>query len=334
MIPMPAPTDRPGASPPLRVLVAGATGYIGRRVVAELVERGHRVVSLVRNHTRDPALSGSERRCCSLTEPQSLHRDGIRGERFDAAVSCIASRGGGVRDSWHVEYDANRTLLDAVRDAGAERFVLLSALCVQRPRLAFQHAKLAFEAELRSSGLSWSIVRPTAFFKSIAGQVPRIRAGKPFLMFGPAPGPACKPISERDCAAFVADCLDVPDMQDRILPIGGPGPAVTARERGEMLFELSGRPPRFRHLPLAMFDVAERVLGSAARLLPGLEDKAEFARIGRYYATESMLALNPATGDYDDAATPEYGSDTLRDFYRRSLERGLQDQKLGEHALF
>lgn len=328
----------------MRVMVAGATGYIGRHVVRELLSRGHDVVSLVRQRwrsgpamTRDSMkrwLAGSDVRASELDNVDSLVRDVIQSESFDAVVSCVASRTGGIHDSQVVEYGVNHNLLEAAKQMQASRFVLLSAICVQRPVLAFQHAKLAFEAELRDSGLAWSIVRPTAFFKSLAGQVPRIKAGKPYLIFGPGGGPACKPISEPDLASYIADCLQFPELQNRVLPIGGPGPAVTARERGEMLFELSAKPPRFRHLPLAIFDVAEAVLGTAARVFGRLEDKAEFARIGRYYATESMLVLDPKTGEYDADATPEYGSHTLRDFYRHALQHGLKGQELGDQALF
>lgn len=338
-------SEAPVATGPLRVVVAGATGYIGQHVVRELVARGHEVLSLVREHagpgrsmgldSTRRLLAGSNVRACEVTDAGTLS-DALEcnGERFDAVVSCLASRNGGIRDSRAVEYGANHNLLEAAKSAGARNFVLLSAICVQRPLLAFQHAKLAFESELRNCGLTWSIVRPTAFFKSLAGQVPRIKAGKPYLMFGSGEGPACKPISEADVASYIADCLHSAELQNRVLPIGGPGPSVTARERGEMLFELSGMPPRFRHLPVAMFDVAAGVLGPASRLFPRLADKAEFARIGHYYATESMLALNPETGEYDADATPEYGSRTLRDFYRHALERGLEGQELGDHALF
>lgn len=329
---------------PLRVLVAGATGYIGRHVVRELVSRGHDVASLVRERAGPGqsmmladsrrVLAGSTVRAVEVTDAAAVRRDGLAGERFDAVVSCLASRTGGRHDSWAVEYRANHNLLEAARLAGAANFVLLSAICVQRPRLEFQKAKLAFESELRQSELTWSIVRPTAFFKSLAGQIPRIRAGKPFLMFGSGAGPACKPISEADTASYIADCLVSPELQNRILPIGGPGPAMTVRERGELLFEVSGMRPRFRHLPVGMFDVAAGVLGAAGRLVPGLRDKAEFARIGRYYATESMLVLNPDTGEYDAAATPEYGARTLAEFYRDAFEHGLKGQERGDHALF
>ncbi len=327
-----------------RVLVAGATGYIGRHVTHELVRRGYTVIAFARARAGvggrldaeavRALLPGAEVRFGDVTDANSLERDGFRGEAFDAVVSCLATRTGGIDDAWTIEYRANSNLLAAAAGAGVDRFVLLSAICVQRPRLAFQHAKLAFEAELADAALTHSIVRPTAYFKSLAGQIPRVRAGKPFILFGSGEGPACQPIGEADVARLLADCLEDPDKQDRILPVGGPGPALSARARGELLFELIGRSPRFRHIPLALFDTMVPVLRAGAAVAPRLADKAEFARIGRYYATESMLALDPETGEYAASATPTYGQETLRDFYERVLEQGLAGQELGDHAVF
>lgn len=326
------------------VLVAGGTGYLGRHVVRELVARGHRVVCLARRRAGvggrldegaiRELLSGAEVRFGDVLDRHSLARDAVRGERFDAVVSCLASRGGGVRDAWRIERDANQALLETVGEAGCGHFVLLSALCVQKPRLAFQHAKREFEATLAGSGMPFSIVRPTAFFKSLSGQVAAVRRGRPFVVFGNGELTACKPISERDLAMFVADCLEDPARRNAILPVGGPGPAITPREQGELLFSLAGRSPRFRHVPVRVLDAVIAALSTAARLVPSLEDKAEFARIGRYYATESMLVLDETTGRYDADATPSFGGDTLREFYVRVLREGLAGQELGDHALF
>jgi divinyl chlorophyllide a 8-vinyl-reductase len=211
--------------------------------------------------------------------------------------------------------------------------VLLSAICVQKPLLAFQQAKLAFEKQLIESGLDYSIVRPTAFFKSLSGQVERLRQGKPFLVFGDGRLTACKPISDDDLADYIAGCLDDPARRNRVLPVGGPGPAITPREQGERLFQLLGRPPRFKQVPVALLDTIIVVLSTLGRLLPRLADKAELARIGRYYATESMLVLDPASGRYDADATPSTGSQTLFDFYGR-LVRGEAAVDRGEHAVF
>ena len=224
-----------------RILVVGGTGTIGRATVATLVARGHAVVCLARppiggrltaaETTR--LLPGAEVRFADVTDPVSLASDGFCQQRFDAVVSCMASRTGVPRDAWAIDHQAHLNVLAAAQAAGATQMVLLSAICVQKPRLAFQHAKLAFEKALIESGLTYSIVRPTAFFKSLSGQIARVQQGKPFLIFGDGKLTACKPISDQDLAAYLADCLEDGALQNKILPIGGPGPAITPLEQGE-----------------------------------------------------------------------------------------------------
>jgi len=319
---------------PRRVLVLGATGTIGRATVRALARRGHEVVCLVRAPDAAAARHANvEFRLADATDPASLVRDGIRGERFDALVSCMASRTGAPADAWAIDHRAHVDALAAVRDAGVTHIVLLSAICVQKPLLAFQKAKLAFETELMESGLTWSIVRPTAFFKSLSGQVERLRNGKPFLVFGDGELTACKPISDDDLGTYLADCLHDETRHNRILPIGGPGPAITPREQGERLFQLMGKPPRFRHVPVAMLDAIAGTLGALGRVSPAMAAKADLARIGRYYATESMLVLDPETGRYDADATPSFGTETLFDYYAR-LVAGEAEAERGDHAVF
>jgi divinyl chlorophyllide a 8-vinyl-reductase len=325
------------------VFVLGATGTIGQASVRALVRRGHQVVCFLRPRAGvggrlspdDCArlLPGATLRFGDVCDPASLARDGFAGERFDTVLSCLASRTGAPRDAWAIDHQAHLHALAAAQAAGVRHFVLLSALCVQKPLLAFQHAKLAFEQALANSGLRYSIVRPTAFFKSLSGQVDRLKRGKPFLVFGDGTLTACKPISDADLADYLADCLDAPRLQDRVLPIGGPGEGITPRQQGEMLFGLLGRAPRFRQVPVGLLDGIVAALSAGGRVLPALAAKAELARIGRYYATESMLVLNPSTGRYDDAATPSTGTDTLFDHYQGLLSGRLSAER-GDHAVF
>ena len=344
MMPADAPFTEAVLSPsPRRVFVLGATGTIGRAAVQALLRRGHEVTTFVRPRAgvggalsaadSGRLLAGATIRVGEFTDPASLARDGFRGGRFDALVSCLASRTGAPADAWAIDHRAHVLALEAARQAGISKFVLLSAICVQKPVLAFQQAKLAFEKVLVESGIGYSIVRPTAFFKSLSGQVERVRRGKPFLIFGDGTLTACKPISDDDLAGFLADCLDDPDRANRILPIGGPGDAITPRQQGERLFALLGRPRRFRQVPVALLDAIVATLGTAGRIVPALARKAELARIGRYYATESMLAFDPASGRYSAAATPSTGSDTLFDYYAR-LVAGEAGPERGDHAVF
>jgi len=326
-----------------RVLLLGASGTIGQACARALIDRGHHTVCFLRpaamgapaaqDDSLARALAGAELRFGQVTDAESLRRDGLRGERFDAIISCLASRSGVPAQAWAVDHLANRHAVQAALALGVPRFVLLSAICVQKPRLAFQHAKLSAEQALIESGLAYSIVRPTAFFKSLSGQVARVLAGKPFLLFGDGALTACKPISDRDLAAFIVDCLDRPDRHNRVLPIGGPGAAITPREQGDLLFALAGRAPRFRSVPPAMLRGIGAALGLGGRLSSTLAAKAELARIGHYYATESMLVLDPCSGRYDAAATPSTGADTLADHYR-ALIAGEIRHHAGEHAVF
>ena len=261
--------DPPSRSPqPKRVCLLGATGTIGSATARALVRNGHEVACFVRARpgASTPVPEGASARIVDFRDPASPARDGFRGERFDAVISCMASRTGAPRDAWAIDHRAHVDALGAAREAGVGQFVLLSAICVQKPRLAFQHAKLAFERELIASSLAYSIVRPTAYFKSLSGQIERVRRGKSYLVFGNGELTSCKPISDGDLADYLVGCLDDERRLNRILPIGGPGPAVTPRQQGEALFEMLGRPARFRSAPHALLDAIAAALGAHSPL--------------------------------------------------------------------
>ncbi|MEL7100060.1 MAG: NAD(P)H-binding protein [Pseudomonadota bacterium] len=288
-----------------RVILFGATGTIGRAARAALAADGHTV-----------ATPGRGADLVTL----------MRTEKPEVVISCLASRTGTPADAEAVDHHLNAAILDAAVQAGAGHFILLSAICVQKPKLGFQHAKLAFEAKLQAAPIMGTIVRPTAFFKSLSGQVERLRAGKPFLVFGDGRLTACKPISDADLGRFLAECVVNEDLQGRILPIGGPGPAITPLEQGKMLFDALGIEPKFKHVPVAMLT---GIIGMLR--LFGLREKAELAKIGRYYATESMLAWDGVR--YDADATPEFGTDMLAEHYAK-LAAGLVEDDRRAHAVF
>jgi len=256
-----------------------------------------------------------------------------------AVVCCLASRTGGRKDSFDIDYQATVNCIKAARECKVSNFVLLSAVCVQRPLLAFQEAKLLAEEELQKAGdeMAYSIVRPTAFFKSLVSQVKGVKSGAPFVMFGDGTEVKCKPISETDLASFIADCLWDPDKKNAVLPIGGPGEAMSFKEQGDLMFSLLGKEPNFICVPYGVFDVVQSVLDFGASLLPdAMSDAAEYGRIGRYYAEQSMLVLDPATGQYSGELTPGYGKTSLRDFLTEAFQEGstkLDEQKLGDQGL-
>ncbi|TYJ14369.1 hypothetical protein E1A91_A10G113400v1 [Gossypium mustelinum] len=334
----------------INVLVVGSTGYMGKFVVKELVNRGFNVIAIARErsgirgkNSKEDTLSdlNGANVCFSDVTNFDILENSVKNLGFpiDVVVSCLASRTGGVKDSWKIDYEATKNSLVAGKKFGASHFVLLSAICVQKPLLEFQRAKLKFEAELMKEaegddGFTYSIVRPTAFFKSLGGQVDLVKDGKPYVMFGDGKLCACKPISEQDLASFISDCVLKEDKINQILPIGGPGKALTPLEQGEMLFKLVGKEPKFLKVPIGIMDFAIGILDFLVKIFPSMEDAAEFGKIGRYYAAESMLILDPETGEYSAEKTPSYGTNTLEEFFARVLREGMAGQELGEQSIF
>ena len=313
---------------PLTVLLFGGTGTIGRATAKALRAQGHRVTALIRPGADASLLPG-----CTVIRGEFPDALPAAMTGIDAVISCLASRTGEPRDAWAVDHAANSAVLKAAVDAGVRHFTLLSAICVQKPFLDFQRAKLAFEGELQAAPLAWTIVRPTAYFKSLSGQVPRVARGQPFLVFGNGRLTACKPISDADLGRYVALTLTDPAKRNRILPIGGPGPAITPLDQAAMLERLTGRPVRIRRVPVALMHGIVGLLAALGTLSPRLRAKAQLARIGRYYATQSMLVWNPATRNYDADSTPEFGTDRLEDHYAATLRGEVADDR-GAHAIF
>lgn len=324
-------------------MLLGATGTIGQSVAHTLVTDGYDVTCILRKMGRgsraqhkpetSKLLLGTKVRFANFSDPASILNDGFCAQKYSVLISCMASRSGAPNDAWAVDFQAHVDALECARLAGVEHMILISALCVQKPKLAFQLAKLKFETFLINSGVPYTIVRPTAFFKSLSGQVERVRNGKPYLLFGDGQRTACKPISTRDLARYVVNCLEDRARLNSVLPIGGPGPPITPLEQGEELFKLANRPSRYRRVPIAVLNSIVNSLEALNRVVPTLDEKIEFARIVRYYATNSMLVINPTTGQYDAEATPSFGSDTLFDHYAKLINTGTSDDH-GDHALF
>lgn len=164
-----------------RLAIFGASGYIGKYVVKEAVRRGYNTVAVIR-----PGSIGSASMFegATVVEADVLDEGSLATSVFtqpvDVVISCLASRSGVKEDANRIDYQATlNTLTAGIAGSGKSgslpQFILLSAFCVGKPRLEFQKAKLKMEAALQGAQQKgtlqkYSIVRPTAYFKSLSGQ--------------------------------------------------------------------------------------------------------------------------------------------------------------------
>jgi divinyl chlorophyllide a 8-vinyl-reductase len=296
-----------------KIFVAGATGYIGINVVKSALEQNFSVVVATRKESADFDLKDQNLKVLKISENDNSWTDYL--QDVDVFISCIASRSGAPKDAHYVDFKLNKLLLEKAKDIKCSQFILLSAICVQKPKLAFQFEKLAFEKELQNSGLNFSIIRPTAYFKSLSGQIENIKKGKPYVYFGDGKLTQCNPISERDLSLFILSCIADENKWKKILPIGGPNQSLTPKNIGQMLFEIFEVTPKYKSFPTKILDAIRLLLMIASPFSGWARDKSELVKIAKYYATESMLVWDESEARYDSLKTPSTGKDTLEQYF-------------------
>lgn len=322
-----------------KVLVAGASGYIGRQVVKELGRRNIESISLVRSTDLPPktaeCLSDSNIVQCDVLDQANTNFI-FEKEGPGVTICCLASRSGTKSTSWAVDYGGGLNLLNSHQQlSNAGHFVLLSAYCCQKPLLQYQFAKLKLENTIKSNAdVSHSIVRPTAYFKSMDGQIESAIKGMPLLHFGDGTC-AANAISDEDLAQFLVDCAVQPaaiGMLNNTRSVGGPDiPPITKRQQLTLIYDSLDIPHNERRilsLPLGIIDALIGTFTLLERITETVnaqdwrrkcEDAAEIARIIRYYATEPMVTTGP--GEIQ-------GTVKLADHFARIAQRGGQLEEI------
>mgnify|MGYP001199349136 FL=1 len=296
-----------------KIFVAGSTGYIGKNVVKYALDNGFDVVTAKRHSDNKTGQLNKKLKVIKISNNENNWIADL--EKVDVIISCLASRTGEPEDAHLVDYKLNCLLLEKAKALKCSQFILLSAICVQKPRLAFQFEKLAFEEELKKSGLNFSIVRPTAYFKSLSGQIENIKKGKPYVYFGDGQITQCNPISEKDLSLYILSCIKDKTKWRKILPIGGPKQSITPKDIGKILFEIFEVSPKYKSFPTKLLDAIRLLLLIISPFSNWAKNKSELIKIAKYYATESMLIWDEKKKCYDANMTPSTGKDTLRDYF-------------------
>jgi uncharacterized protein YbjT (DUF2867 family) len=257
----------------VRVALTGATGFTGRRVVAELLLRGHQVVALVR-----PPLQGRDLPAAvTCVEGDMADTSALRRllDHADAFVH-VASLGFGHAD----------TVASAVAAAGVERSVFFSSTAIHtRLPAASKPVRLAAEERVRSLRGAWTILRPTMIYGDAGdrnlSRLVRFVARSPVV---PLPGGGralVQPVHVEDLGRAAASVLDCSATERRAYDLPG-ADAAPLRELVAHVARLLGRRPVVLPLPIRPMAVAAgawRRLGlpprvSAEQVLRLGEDKA------------------------------------------------------------
>ena len=224
------------------VLVAGATGYLGRYLCAEYARRGWYVTALVRSRARASDLTADQLVEAEATVPATLQ--GIM-EGADLVVSALGitrqADGLSYRD---VDYQANLNLLLEAERAGVRRFAYVHVLNADAMRhVPLVAAKAEFVQALQASPLPSTVIAPSGYFSDMGDFLSMARSGRVWLF---APGTRrINPIHGADLAAATADATDA-GMAWR--DVGGPE-TFTHIELAHLAAAAVGRPPRVTLLP-------------------------------------------------------------------------------------
>lgn len=291
----------------MHVLVTGGTGFVGRNLCAELVERGHEVTALSRRPAEKDLPDGLETVVGDVEDYDSLVGPVAAA---DAVVNLVAlsplykPKGGNERH-YEVHLDGTKNLIRAVQEAGVDRYVQLSFLGADPDAepTALRVKGLADQAVM-ASDLDWTIVRPSVIFGE-GGEFVEFtkRLTTPYLTGLPGGGRSrFQPIWIDDFVEIMADVLESDDHVGKIYEIGGPE-VFSLADVTELAYAAEGKPVTVLSIPMPL-----------ARLGLRLADPLPFVPFGidQYHS----LRIDNVTDSNDIEAFGRTASDlrTLRDY--------------------
>ncbi len=240
------------------ILVTGATGFVGPRVVHALRERDRPVRCLVR--TPSGAVAGALAAWgCELvegdvTDAASLLR---ATQGCETVVHLVAIRQGSEEQFRQVMEQATRELVAVAQEAGVRRVVLMSALGTSeetKDLVPYYHAKWEMEQAVAGSGLEYVIFRPSFVFGRDGGILPTFRRLARLAPVTPIIGSGkqrIQPIWVDDVAAYFAAGVDLAEASGRIFELGGPD-AVSWNEFWAQLKRTLGQRRPSLHVPMSL----------------------------------------------------------------------------------
>ena len=219
-----------------KVLIAGATGYLGKYLVKEFKSRGWNVSAVARNESKLDDISEfvDEKVVCELTEPSSLTNICQSIDVVFSSVGITKQKDG--KTFMEVDYQANKNLLDEAKKSGVRKFIYVSVLgAIKLKNLKVMQAKLKFENELRNSGLDHTIIYPNGFFSDMLEYLQMAKKGKGMVI-----GSGENKINPIHGADLSEVCVGAVNNAETTIEVGGPE-ILTHNEILDIAFRLYGK---------------------------------------------------------------------------------------------
>ena len=226
------------------IAIAGATGYLGKYVLKELLKRQRQTLALVRNPQKLQEFSSVflETEKAEVTKPETLSGK-LNGVEVVISTIGITRQKDGLT-YMDVDYQANLNLLKEAQRAGVKKFIYVSAIGgTKYKHLKIFQAKEGFVEELKKSGINYSILRPNGFFSDMQDFLKMAQKGKVYL-FGKG-DKKLNPIHGEDLAEVVVDAVF---LDKKEIEVGGPD-VLSHDEIAEMALHAYQKPIKIVHLP-------------------------------------------------------------------------------------
>ncbi|NNL77685.1 MAG: SDR family oxidoreductase [Desulfobacterales bacterium] len=275
-----------------KVLLAGATGYLGSYIVKELQEKAFVTRVLVRTTS---SLQDKDFQLYEIVKAELTEPDTIKGccDSIDAVISTVGiTRQKEGLTYMDVDYQANMNLLREARKSGVKKFTYVSVLNGESLRhLKICEAKERFVDELKASGLDYCVIRPNGFFSDMADFFQMAKKGRVYL-FGKGTLKT-NPIHGKDLATV---CVDAINKKEKEILVGGPE-TLTHQEIASSAFDVVGSKPKVTYIP-------EWIRASVLKLLKMFTGSKTYGPI-EFFMT--VMAI--------DMVAPEYGKYTLKEHF-------------------
>ncbi len=198
-------------------LVTGATGDIGKRVVRLLREQGQLVRGFVRlsSHYQELENRGAEIFVGDLRYDKDI-------KKATEGIKYVISAHGSDGDAFALDYRANIELIDCAKENNVEHFVLISVLGADREyedAPTFK-AKREVEKYLRTSGLNYTILRPSGLASNILRLAEQFRDTGIYLLIGNTQNRSSI-VSTDDLAEIAIKSVTLEGAKNQTFTVGG-----------------------------------------------------------------------------------------------------------------